>query len=656
MRLSFRADIEGLRAVAIILVVAAHAGVPFLKGGFVGVDVFFVLSGFLITGLLLREFEARRRISFAAFYARRLQRLLPAVLLAIVGTAIGAMVLLAPFEQSAQAAAAGAAATWTSNLYFALSRLNYFGPTSDTNLFLHTWSLGVEEQFYLLWPAWMLFLLGAWQWQGRCINNARLRNGLIATAIVSFLLCVLLTYTRPEFGFYLVFSRGWQFALGGLAFLIGNQTGVLRRFAPGGAWLGLALIVGAALIIEGKTPYPGYLALIPSLGTAILLLAGSNGGKLSANAALSIRPLQALGRVSYAWYLWHWPTLLLGWTLLDHNEPWSGAILAVVSLALAVVSYIAVEAPVRKSASLRKRPWLVLGGGILLMCASLLGARAWSIAVDVWARSPGQQRYVNVRDDLPVIYAMGCDEWFHSARVRVCAFGPASAEHTAVLMGDSVAGQWFPAVARTFERPGWRLLVLTKSSCPMVDEPIFYARIGREYTECETWRNAAISFLQTLRPDVVLFSSVPTYDFTVTEWTAGTARVLDSLERTGARIGVIAPAPLLPFDGPACLARRQWRMQVTQLIDSGACVSAAASRNQVTAAIANAVEGHPRVRLLAFDESICPDGVCRAERDGVVVFRDSQHLTASYVATLADAVGTQLNASGLVPRQGRGNQ
>lgn len=647
MRLPYRADIEGLRAVAILLVVCAHAGLPWLAGGFVGVDVFFVLSGYLITGLLMREFDADGRIAFASFYARRLQRLLPALLLVLITTSGAAMLLLAPFEQLPQAAAAGTAATWTSNLYFALSKLDYFGPASETNLFLHTWSLGVEEQFYLLWPAWLVFLLGAWRWQGGGSNHRRVMAGLVATVVACVLLSVLLTYAAPQLGFYLVFSRGWQFASGGIAFLfLGNSRlpGVLK---PVTGWLGLAAIVIAAVLVDGSTPYPGFWALLPSIGAVMILVAGTadvRGG--TANGALAARPMQAIGRISYAWYLWHWPVLLLGWTLMKTSSPWSNAMLVGASLALAAISHALVEAPIRRSTWLRQRPMLVLAASAALMMWALAAAHGWSQLAGRWTQTPSQQRYAEVRADLPSIYALGCDEWYHTARVRVCAFGPADAAHTVVLMGDSIAGQWFPAVARGFDKRGWRLLVLTKSSCPMVDHPIFYPRIGREYTECEIWRNAAIRFLDSIRPDLILFSSVPTYDYTLQEWESGTARILDALVPLAGHVGILAPSPLLPFDGPACLARQQWR---EKFIGFGSdCSAPLGNAGPVNGAIAKAVATHPGTGLLVLRDAICPNQTCRAQRGDQVVYRDNQHLTASFVATLSGALGQELGRAGLL--------
>lgn len=644
MRLPFRADVEGLRAVAILLVVCAHAGVPWLEGGFVGVDVFFVLSGYLITGLLVRELETSGHLNLTAFYARRLQRLLPGLLMTAACTAMASTVLLAPFEQIPQARSLGAAITWTSNFHFAFSNMDYFGPAADTDLFLHTWSLGVEEQFYLLWPALIFFL------QRR---KSRFQQDLAALMAICMFLSIFLTYVAPPLGFYMVFSRGWQFALGALIFLHFDRNGIsdtAPRFASIAGWLGLATILAASLILDSQSPYPGFWALLPSLGTAIVLAAGSaTHDSVGANKLLAARPLQGIGRVSYAWYLWHWPTLLLGMTLLDARNPWHVVSLVLLSLAFAVFSYCLVESPLRRSRLLRTRPRTTLLAGIFLMIAGLFASGAWAHLATQWTQSAGQIRFVKVRNDLPAIYRMECDEQYQTIRVHPCLFGDQDAPHTAVLMGDSIAGQWFPAVAKHFDRPGWKLIVLTKSACPMVDKPIFYERLGREYTECEQWRNASIHYLQSLHPDIILFSSVPTYRYSAEDWANGTSRVLADLAIASSHIGIFLPTPILPFDGPACLARQHWRDRVLRIDGSCTAQEPDGQLEMVRAALARAASLHPETRLLDLDAAICPAGRCAAERDGMVVYHDNQHLTATYASTLGDQLTAAMALAGFDP-------
>lgn len=208
-RLGYRPDVEGLRAVAILLVVAVHAGVSLLPGGFVGVDVFYILSGYLITGLLVQESATNGHFRFANFYARRLRRLLPALLLMIAVACVVAQVVMPPTELPSQASNASSAALWLSNFQFAFWNWDYFAPSSHTALFLHTWSLGVEEQFYLVWPFLVVLTMGAWKFAKRAPDMARLKWLFLGIFAASYALSLYWTYQKPLFAFYLMPTRAW---------------------------------------------------------------------------------------------------------------------------------------------------------------------------------------------------------------------------------------------------------------------------------------------------------------------------------------------------------------------------------------------------------------------------------------------------------------
>lgn len=643
----YRPDIEGLRAVAILLVVAAHAKIPWLEGGFIGVDVFFVLSGYLITRLLHEELVQTGTVQLKAFYARRLQRLLPALLWMVIGTSMAAAVLLAPFEQIGQTKAAIAAATWTSNLYFAFSSLDYFGASAAANLFLHTWSLGVEEQFYLLWPALMLGFYGVAANKGATPNPAQLRQGMIFTMAICLAISIILTYTAPPLGFYTVVSRGWQFALGAVTLLVLQRynTGTYARLATAAGAVGLVLIIGSALLLDSDTPYPGGWALLPSLGTALVLWAGSIRRHNMVSSGLSLAPMQAIGRLSYSWYLWHWPVLILGATVVDTTQPLQVAALVATSLLLALLSYRLVEAPIRYSTTIRRRPVATIVTACFAMAAVALAGLQWGPLASRWAATPEQAPYVRVRGEAPVIYQMGCDEWYFSARVRSCVFGDKDASRTAILIGDSIAAQWFTPLARHYQRPGWKLVVLTKSACPMVDEPFFYDRIGRIYSECSIWRDAAITYANSLQPEVVILGSSPNYPFTDQQWLEGSTRVLSALSVSNARLLVLQATPIPPFDGPACLARQQWRTRFFEIADACRGVPTDSLDHRVSAALAAVVSRQSTATLINLNETICPAGECWAQRDGQLVFRDGRHLADGYAASLQDVLALTIGKS-----------
>ncbi len=642
---TFRPDIEGLRAVAILLVVAAHAGVPWLAGGFVGVDVFFVLSGFLITGKLVQETTATGRIRLLPFYVRRLRRLLPALLLMLLVVGLASTWLLSPVELGPQLVAARMAALWLSNFHFALGNLDYFAASSESNLYLHTWSLGVEEQFYLVWPSLVLWLLARDGERG----VARLKIGMWVVLLASLLACIRLTQTEPMLAFYMMPLRAWQFAVGALVWLMfirGRQAThvAITRIVPVLGPLGLMLVVGCGLWLDAQRPYPGAWAILPTLGAGIVVLAGSlHKGQGSAYRLLSLPPLQWLGRISYSWYLWHWPVLLLGDALTGSQTPAYRALLVAISLALAALSHALVEAPLR-----RWKQWLAFPRMAVL--ASLAGMATIGMLGNLWWQQAGRalqssqlQRYIAASDDAPIIYKMGCDDWYHSASVRICNFGDENATHTAILVGDSHVGQWFPAVHKALEKKDWRLLVITKSSCPMVDETLFYARIGREYTECSQWRNAAIERIRDIRPDLVIFGSANA-GFTQQQWTEGTARILARLSPVSRRIFLLADTPALPFNGPDCLLRLASRPRWLHQFDACRVPAASILATDVQLWTRTAIARFPNAQLLDLNAHICPDGMCHAELGGRVVFRDSQHLSGSFAASMQSVWASVISA------------
>ena len=650
-RLGYRADIEGLRAIAILLVVATHAGVTWLPGGFVGVDVFYVLSGYLITGLLVQEAAITGHLRFANFYARRLRRLLPALLLMLATTCIVANLVVAPTELPEQASSAASAALWLSNFQFAFWNIDYFSPKSDTALFLHTWSLGVEEQFYLVWPLLVVAAMGAWKYAKHTANLTRLKWLFGAIFVASFALSLYWTHRSPMLAFYMMPSRAWQFALGAIVFLLvgspafGASTVVAQSaWLRAMGWLGLLMLLLASLLIARTTPYPGTWALLPSFGAALILAAGAQQ-QAWVGRLLSWQPMQALGRVSYSWYLWHWPILLLGATLLNIGDGWNRLLLVVASLLIAAASYHFFETPIRRNHKLLVRPRVAVVTAFAVMVLAVLPLRIWKTQAKTFAETPALARFVVAQNDKPAVYAMSCWGSSRSTKALICTFGDPHATHTAVLMGDSKALHWFPAYRRIFEKPGWRFLTVTKSGCPMVDAPVVDLALRRQYTECALWRRDAVRTVVALRPDVVVLSESVTYPFTKEQWIAGTRQVLSALAGNTQRIYLMRPTPELLVNAPLCLEPRGRLYDA--LVSKFHCTGNAHTARfdnvgrwlQVTAA------SFRNVQFVDMTNSVCPDGVCRAELDGWIVFSDTGHMTATFARTLAPALATALESS-----------
>ena len=372
----FRPDLEGLRGVAILLVLLFHAGIPWAGGGFVGVDVFFVLSGFLITGLLLRERVRTGRIDLAAFYARRARRILPAAAVVLAATLGLSLLILGPVDLKRVAGDAVACALFAGNLRFAANAMDYFTAAQTPSPFLHYWSLGVEEQFYLLWPALLIVATRG----GRPRLGAGIALG--AATAASFVASFVLTDIAASWAFYSLPTRAWQLALGGLLAV----TLVWQRRLPDRAvaivgWAGLAAVVASLVVIDPSAPYPGVAALLPTLGTAAVILSGARPG--SPGALLVVRPLRFLGRISYSLYLIHWPLLVLPAAGLPVGQalPIEERIaLALLAVGLAAASYRFVEEPIHRGRriALPARSTLAVAGATIAATVVL----AFGVGID----------------------------------------------------------------------------------------------------------------------------------------------------------------------------------------------------------------------------------------------------------------------------------
>lgn len=614
---------------------------PFLEGGYVGVDVFFVLSGYLISGLIWEEAQHTGRFDAAAFYARRVKRLLPTLAVVLTLVAGAGWLLASPQQQGADAGAARAAALWLSNFFFAARIVDYFSAGVGSNLFLHTWSLGVEEQFYLIWPWLMLFLLGIWRWQGRLFNVQRLVTGLLLVALISLALGTYWAKANQQLAFYLMPGRAWEFAAGGLVF-------ALREKLELPAWLaalqgrsllnslGWLLIVAAAVTFGKGLAYPGMYAAWPCFGAALVLL---DRPELSPRHGVSrllmqTRSLQVLGNLSYGVYLWHWPVLLLGESILGQGALVRAA-LVLFALLLATATYAAVERPLHNM-RLRRAAWPVLVVGASTVLGLFVGLGQWQQAAARLLQSPAQARIEVAQLDVPSLYEIpGCDTWYRSADVDVCVFGPRNAHHTVVIFGDSVMAQWFPAIAEIYlTQPGWRVAVLTKSACSPTQVTYFYDKIHAFYHVCDVWRQRAIDEIVHLRPDVIFMGSTH-YAFTYGQWVDGTRAVLRRLSPAAGSVILMSPSPELGFNGLDCLsAQINWPNWVR---DPRTCAIRLGPKTPggVLAALAKAATGYANTHVIDLRRAICPNGVCHAQLGKFIVYRDGQHMTATFVRSLA---------------------
>ncbi|MDP3539330.1 MAG: acyltransferase family protein [Azonexus sp.] len=653
--MTHRGDIQSLRALAVGLVVATHAKTPWITGGYVGVDVFFVLSGYLISGIILREIASTCSFDPWRFYARRLKRLLPAMLMVILCTSSVAWITLSPHRQVVDATAAQAASLWLSNFYFSTRTINYFSNEVLGNLFLHTWSLAVEEQFYLVWPWLMLFFYGIWRWQGAPMNFRRLTNGMSMVAVTSLLIAIYFAHHRVEDGFYLMPSRAWEFALGALVYFLREACEVGRNkwleYYRGRSvlnsvgWLSILL---AAVSYSDNLRYPGLWALFPCFGAALVLLDSPEKQPQSVISRLMLhqRLLQFVGNISYSLYLWHWPVLVLGIAIFG-GDPITRFGLVTLSLILATATYYVVEKPIHCTPIRSKVKVFIFSGFGMALGFTLM--TVWEQEANHLLKKPEQAIIQNARSDLPDIHSLNCDTGHHSSNITPCLRGPTDARHTIVMFGDSVLAQWFPAISEIYLRkPDWRLVVLTKSACPASQVSYFYDRIKANYDVCDLWRQRAMDYIEQLHPDIVIMGS-RNYNFSRERWITGTRAVLERLSPVSSSIVILSPTPDLGFNGPDCLA-----MDVNippWMPHHGSCVTqlAAPTNPSILEILQNAAQPYSNVAVLDLNESVCPNKICRARIPSGIVFRDAQHLTVSFVKSLAPAFEHALVTTGIRP-------
>ena len=374
MPLAFRTDIEGLRAVAVCAVLLAHSGIGIGEGGFVGVDVFYVISGFLITGLLLREADRRGSISLPAFYARRARRLLPAAALVIVCVLAASLVLLSPTRTDIATGDAVAASLYYLNWRFVAQSADYFGPQTDQSPLQHYWSLSIEEQFYLVWPLVLLGLVVLWRRRGKAMPRAAAAGAIGAITAASLTYSILYEPTSSGEAYFSSFTRAWELGLGGLlVFLPVSRLGRSPAAALGLA--GIGAIALATFTFDASTRFPGVAALLPCLGAAAIIRAGRPDMPFR---PLTLRPVRYIGRISYPLYLWHWPPLVFVAAEVGELSGAEGAALILASFIPAILTHHFVEQPAHHSRRLKARPARSLALGAACTLAGL--AAAWGVA------------------------------------------------------------------------------------------------------------------------------------------------------------------------------------------------------------------------------------------------------------------------------------
>jgi peptidoglycan/LPS O-acetylase OafA/YrhL len=671
----FRPDIEGLRAFAVLSVVLYHAGLFGVHGGFVGVDVFFVISGFLITRLLMESVGEHGIRALPTFYTRRIRRLLPAAMTVVVATVVAARIWAPPLSVRPTAIDGIFTTFYGLNYRLAMEGTQYLNEGSAPSPLQHFWSLAVEEQFYLCWPILIVLIV----FLGRRHRNVILGLLLAAIVLVSLRYSVIDTPVDAPWAYFSLGTRAWELGLGALVALGASQLARLPGpIALAGGWLGLAAVLAAAFVYNGRTPYPGSAAALPVVGAAVLIACGCavQGG---VGALLGVRPLQFAGRMSYSWYLWHWPMLVIAPMILGHALGWPERLTVVVlSLAAAAITFKLIENPAR-SLRLPNLQWfaggLALSGSavvaalaILAYPPSLAGTGADATVVHASAATPAitaemkaaisaglntkaaprnlTPEPAQAHGDVPVSSYDGCHANFYAIRQPRCVFGDRTGKYTVVLFGDSHMQQWQPAFIQAGVYAHWRVVNWTKSGCPPQELTVFNPALNHRYDTCDPWRARTLRRIAALHPAIVVVAGadVEVPHLSPTAYADATVSTVRTLQRTtSAKIVYLEDTPYPGYNVAECVA--------AHLDDVKACnLPLSKAYNQARhKAVNHALEKLGGVTLVNPADWICADSTCPAVAGNLLVYRDQSHLSVEFSRWLTPMITSLLDE--LQPRQ-----
>ncbi|MCW2132108.1 Peptidoglycan/LPS O-acetylase OafA/YrhL, contains acyltransferase and SGNH-hydrolase domains [Arthrobacter sp. VKM Ac-2550] len=684
----FLPEIQALRALAVLMVVAYHLEPRWLPGGFVGVDVFFVISGFLITGHMLREVAKTGTISLRHFWAARIRRILPAALLTVVVVLVVTL-MIAPMTQWPQIGIQALASTfYVQNWALASNSVDYLAATESATALQHFWSLAVEEQFYVFWP--LLVLLAAYlvrKANARLHTGGQLRRAGYSVTRCAGLLFALVTAASLVFGiwytaggspaaYFITPTRIWELGLGGLLALTLTYTDRLPHLRSLLAAAGLASILAAAFLLDGATPFPGTAALLPVLGTMAIIAAGRTGGELSLHRLVDLTPVQWTGNISYSLYLWHWPLIVFYKTLAEKEPgPVPSLLLLAASFGLAALSYYYVETPVRRFGWLNAQAWRPLGAGAVatalvgtlafvpgnqqerilaeraVQASALLAAPPEDFGAE--AMSPAADRAFAAESDVIVPdpslarednFDVGdCASLASDPDTKECEFGDEDAEKTVALVGDSHAAQWLAALEPVAGKQDWRLVTYLHNSCPFTTEMRVAER--DEDLQCtEPNRETLDRIIDRGDVDAVVTSYYANVNFVDSgtghrPGAAGFAENWNALADAGIEVYPLMDTPR-PREGalaPDCVSQSYDEPQ-----ECGQPRSEGFDGQDLTR---EAAELAPRARVLDLSDAFCGVDACPAVIGNVLLYADKNHITRTYMNTLAPRLEEELLAA-----------
>jgi len=671
----YREDIQGLRAVAALLVAVYHIWMGRVSGG---VDVFFVVSGYLMTRSLLGGLERTGQVEPLAFWAGLARRLLPAALVVLTAIVVAGLLWLPQVHWERTIKEVVASTLYLENWYLAWKQVDYLDRDGFVSPLQHFWALSLQGQIYVAWP---LLLAGAALVARRAGRVAR--DGVLALALAVFSLSlvysIVTTAVRQPFAYFDTLARCWEFALGAAVASLGARAALPARWRAAAGWVGLAAILSCGLLLPVARAFPGYAALWPTVAGVLILLAAPEPNRWGADRLLAARPLAALGDASYAIYLWHWPIFVFYRVLTGETTAGivDGIAIIAISVALALLTTRVAERPLRRSAALVAQPIRTFGVAALGVVLVMGLTGTWGLVYANASRGvqpevplddphyPGAAALegdlraalspsapvlpapLAIRQDLPRVYRDGCQASERREAPLSCTYGDPRGRPTIALVGGSHSTQWLPALRRIAEAHGWRIVTYLKDMCRLDSAPA-RTNTGQPYPGCDRWRARVMRELQALRPDAVFTTA--TYAGEGRETVpAGFLPMWRQLERSGILVLAIRDTPYPGFNVPECVE--------VHGPTAARCGRRARDVLEPSNPARRLAPAFDRVRLLEMTRYFCPGERCPAVIGNLVVYRDDNHVSRAYMRTLAPMLEGELRRAVpefFAPRHARG--